>query len=119
MLTAMIEQGPTSIASRIVNLSADGALVLGAELAQGATVRLRRNGLEVSCIVKWRKNRECGLEFERPIDPQQVLRSIARPRKRAEIAPSKRPGLRCVPMSEAERTAFSRWATEGARLPGN
>jgi PilZ domain len=124
MLSAMIEQGPTSITSRIVNLSSEGALVLGAELAQGATVRLRRNGLEVSCRVKWRKKGECGLEFERPIDPQTVLRTISKPRRSQVIQarPAKRstrPGLRCVPMTEAERASFATWATEGKRLLGD
>jgi len=55
------------------------------------------------------------LKFEQGVDVATALRTIAPPR-RIEAPRSSRPGLKSVPMSEAEKAVFERWLHTGPQL---
>ena len=53
MLSATVEQGGEATPSRLANLSADGALVIGPALSERDPVLLQRNGTDVRGSVTW------------------------------------------------------------------
>lgn len=118
MLSATVEQGGEATPSRLANLSADGALVIGPALSDGTQVLLQRNGTDVRGSVTWVRDNQSGLSFERTVDVESALRTIPRPARKAQ-APTRRPGLKCVPLSEAEIATLDRWINTGARALGD
>lgn len=118
MLSATVEQGGEATPSRLANLSADGALVIGPALSDGTQVLLQRNGTDVRGSVTWVRDNQSGLSFERTVDVESALRTIPRPARKAQ-ARTRRPGLKCVPLSEAEIATLDRWINTGARALGD
>lgn len=115
MLSATVEKDGKAEPTRLANLSAEGALLVGPALKDGTPARLKRNGSDVRGSVTWSNGHESGLKFEQGFDVATALRTIAPPR-RIEAPRSSRPGLKSVPMSEAEKAVFERWLHTGPQL---
>ena len=119
MLSATLERAGEATPTRLANLSPDGALVIGAGLSDGTSVLLHRNGTEVRSSVTWTRDNQCGLKFEETVDvgfgaPDHSASPAGRRQPR-----TRRPGLKCVPLSEAERATLDRWINTGARALGD
>ena len=118
MLSAMLEQWGEATPTRLANLSPDGALVIGPELSDGTPVLLHRNGTNVRSSVTWTRGNQCGLKFDEAVDVESALRTIPSPSRKT--APrTRRPGLKCIPLSEAELATLDRWINTGARALGD
>ena len=118
MLSATLEQAGEATPTRVANLSPEGALVIGPELSDGTPVLLHRNGTEVRSSVTWARDNQCGLKFEESVDVGSALRTIPTPSRK--VAPrTRRPGLKCVPLSEAELATLDRWINTRARALGD
>jgi len=115
MLSATVEQAADRAQVRLSNLSREGATVVGPALAQYSKVMLERDGRSVPSRVIWAEGSRSGLRFEQPTELESMLPRIAR-RRPASRAQPRRPGLRCAPLSEADRLVLERWATSGAAL---
>lgn len=118
LLAAVVEMSGKAIPARIVDVSAGGTLVLGPALAPTTPVVVRRGELAVSGQVVWAEPDRSGIRFERPLDVGSMLRTIKQPRPRT-TACSRRPGLKCAPLSRAELGMLERWATAGAFALGD
>ena len=118
MLSATLERAGEATPTRPANLSPDGALVIGAGLSDGRPS---------SCIATARKcaapspgpaTTSARVKFEETVDVGSALRTIPSPSRKT--APrTRRPGLKCVPLSEAERATLDRWINTGARALGD
>lgn len=113
MLSALVEKEGAPEPMKVLNLSEGGALVLGSRLTEGTSVMLRREGTDVRGYVAWVRGEECGLRFERPVNVRSVLRTIPTPRA-AFNQRTRRPGLKAVPLSNAEISLLDTWVTRGA-----
>ena len=118
MLSATLEQSGQATPTRLANLSQDGALVIGLELSDGTDVLLQRNGTNVRSSVTWARGNQCGLKFEEAVDVGSALRTIPSP-SRKPAPRTRRPGLKCIPLTEAERATLDRWINTGARALGD
>ena len=116
MLSVTIARGGKPVKARLTNVSTDGASVVGVGLGQGRGFVLQSGRLEVPCRVQWRHDQCAGLNFEHPVHLGSIRRPIAKPRPRTNPR-SGRPGLKCVPLSSADRTMFDTWAERRARVP--
>jgi hypothetical protein len=94
LMSASLELSGTSLAVKLRNLSAEGALVEGDKLpVEGASVLFRKGDLSVAGIVAWANGRQAGIAFARELNPEQLLRHVPTPRPR--VTPTfKRPGLK-------------------------
>jgi hypothetical protein len=115
MFSATVEQSGNASPTRLANLSSEGALLVGANLSDGAPVLLQRNGTNLPGSVTWSRGNECGVKFDDFVDVSATLRTVAQPRRTRDFH-SRRPGLKCAPMSEADRAMFERWLNTGPRL---
>lgn len=115
MLSATIGQASNERPTRLANLSSDGALVVGSRLSEGTSVVLQRNGTNIPASVTWARGDECGVKFDDSLNVATALRTVPRPRT-VEPPHSRRPGLKCIPMSEADRAMFDRWLNTGPRV---
>ena len=115
MLVAGLERGRAEEKLRIANISPDGALVLGCPGPRGTVVRLRRGNVELTARVAWTGQEQSGLAFDQPTEVAAMLRPISTPRHRLPRA-SRRPGLKSVPLTEADRRFLEQWAAEGRYL---
>ena len=118
MLCAALEHSGKQGLSRIANVSSDGALVLGGALPLGMSVTLRRGSVDLPGRVAWVKGQQFGVRFDEPVEPGAMLRTIAAPRRHT-VPANRRPGIKCRPLSQAERTLLERWATEGTTTLGS
>jgi hypothetical protein len=93
LMSASLELSGTSLAVKLRNLSADGALVEGDKLpVEGASILFRKGELSMTGTVAWVKGRQAGVSFETKLDPEQLLRHVPVPRPR--VTPTfRRPGL--------------------------
>ncbi|HUG46036.1 MAG TPA: PilZ domain-containing protein [Sphingomicrobium sp.] len=92
------------------NLSKDGALVQGDSLpAQGSQIVFHRDGLSVLSLVAWSHCGFAGLHFDEPLQPEEMLRHVPRPKDRAEAPIVRRPGFSCKPLTAAERQLIEQW----------
>ena len=104
-MAARLEHAGGATAVTLRNLSADGALVEGDhELAAGTKVVFCKNRLQASGRIAWSAGRRAGIAFDRPLDPEIVLRHIAAPKPFQELV-HKRPGLRGFMSDEDRRFA--------------
>ena len=94
LMSASLELSGTALPVKLRNLSAEGALVEGDKLpVEGASLLFRKGDLGVSGTVAWVNGRQAGINFERKLNPEQLLRHIPAPRPR--VAQNfRRPGLR-------------------------
>ena len=111
MLSATVEQWSSAEGSKVLNVSAEGALVAGPELRAGASAVLRRNGIEIPGRVAWTDRDQSGIRFEKPLPVERLLRPIAPPRP-FKVPDARRPGLKSVPLTPGERLLFSDWAEQ-------
>ena len=114
LLSAKVELHGADVAVILRNLSAEGALIEGAQLPpEGATTTFRRNELAVKGRVAWVEGRYAGVSFDRQLEPDELLRHVPKPRERIEPR-FRRPGLACEPLTEAERKMIQMWAVPQA-----
>jgi hypothetical protein len=110
LLAASIERSGQVTQVKLRNLSAEGALIECDDLpVEGSQVLFRRNDLAVPSRIAWVHGRHAGIAFAVPLESQEVLRNIPKPR--ARVAPDyRRPGLACRELSPEERLLVERWA---------
>jgi len=111
LLSAKIDIDGIPVSVVLRNLSAQGALIEGTPLPrEGATTTFRRNDLKVKGRIVWVEGRYAALAFDRPLDREELLRQVPKPRNRAEPQ-VRRPGLACQPLTEADRRMIKLWLT--------
>ena len=116
LLAASLELSGGSVAVRMRNLSAEGALVEGDGLpVEGSSVVFRRQDLCVAAKVVWVREQRAGLSFDEPLTPEIVLRHIPMPRARV-LPEFKRPGF-SGQMTEAERLSAAEWMWRSGQDP--
>jgi hypothetical protein len=109
LLAASIEQSGHTFSVKLRNLSSEGALIEGEELPiEGSSVLFRRNDLSVTSRVAWVHGRHAGVAFSAPLDAQEVLRNIPKPKPRV-ILDFRRPGLACRELSSDEKRLVEQW----------
>jgi len=109
LLSAKIEVNGAEVSVILRNLSSQGALIEGKELpAEGAVTKFQRNELTVKGKIVWVEGRYAGMSFERPLEPDELLRHVPKPRQRVE-SQFRRPGLACEPLTEADRKMVQMW----------
>jgi len=103
LMSASLELSGTSLAVKLRNLSAEGALVEGDKLpVEGASILFRKGDLSVPGQVAWVKGRQAGVAFAQNLNPEQLLRHIPAPRPRV-MPDFKRPGLKGTLTAEEKR----------------
>jgi hypothetical protein len=109
LLAATIEVAGVAEPVKLRNLSPEGALIEGGRLPlEGATTFFGRNELRIKSRVAWVAGRFAGVAFARPLQKEEVLRNVPKPRPR--IQPEfRRPGLVCRPLTAEERQMVERW----------
>ena len=117
LLTASIEVAGVPHPVKLRNLSEEGALIEGDHLPlEGSTTFFERNELRVKGRVVWVLGGYDGAAFDRPLQPEEVLRSVHRP-KRLIRPEFRRPGLACRPLTSDERLMIERWMTAASVSP--
>lgn len=103
LMSASLELSGTSVAVKLRNLSAEGALVEGDRLpVEGASVLFRKGDLSMPGRVAWVNDRQAGVNFAQKLNPDQLLRHVPTPRPR--VTPEfKRTGLRATLTAEERR----------------
>jgi len=111
LLAASIEVAGAEQPIKLRNLSKEGALIEGDCLpVEGSSTLFKRNELRVNARVAWVHGRFAGIAFEHPLEKDEVLRNVPKPK--ARIQPEfRRPGLACRPLSDDERRMVERWMT--------
>jgi hypothetical protein len=111
LLAASIEVAGAPIDVKLRNLSEEGALIEGEGLPEdGTSTWFMRKDLRVKGRVVWVHGRYAGIAFDQQLNPDQVLRSIGKPKPKAE-QDFRRPGLACRPLTDYERRMLERWMT--------
>ncbi len=109
LLSAKVEYGGSELAVILRNLSSQGALIEGKQLPpEGATAMFKRNQLSVAGRIAWVEGRFAGFAFDRPLERDELLREVPRPRQRQEPQ-FRRPGLASEPLTEADRKMVQLW----------
>ena len=109
LLSAKVEVNGAEVPVILRNLSSQGALIEGRELpGEGATTKFRRNDLTINGTIVWVEGRYAGLAFERPLEPEELLQHVPKPRQRVEQQ-FRRPGRACEPLTEADRKMVQMW----------
>jgi len=109
LLAATLEEFGASRPVKLRNLSAEGALVEGAELPpEGTEVTFRRNELSCPGRVVWVNCNHAGIAFDTKLDPEQVLRHVPMPRPKVQPK-LRRPGLKNEDMTLEERILAESW----------
>ena len=111
LLAATVEVAGAQVAVKLRNLSEEGALIEGERLPlEGSNTVFGRNELRLRSRVVWVQGRYAGVAFDKPLNPEQVLRNVPKPKPRTQVD-FKRPGLACRPLSAYERRMLERWLT--------
>jgi hypothetical protein len=111
LLSAKIDIDGIPVSVLLRNLSNQGALVEGKVLPrEGAVTRFTRNELSVKGRIVWVEGRYAGLAFDQPLEREELLRHVPKPRNRSEQQ-FRRPGLACRPLTQAERKMVQLWLT--------
>ena len=109
LLSAKVEVNGAEVPVILRNLSSQGALIEGAELPkEGATTRFHRKELTIEGKIVWVEGRYAGMAFDRPLDREELLQHVPKPRQRVEHQ-FRRPGLACEPLTEADRKMVQMW----------
>lgn len=110
LLAASLEASGVEHPVKLRNLSAEGALVEAAKLPiEGTQVTFRRNELEVASRIAWVNGKHAGIAFAAPLNAQQVLRHVPKPRPRLQ-ADYRRPGLTTRQLTPEEKRLIESWA---------
>jgi hypothetical protein len=109
LLAASVEVAGTAQPVKLRNLSQEGALIEGERLPlEGSTTFFSRNDLRVKSRIVWVQGNFAGVAFNRPLQREEVLRNVPKPRQR--IHPEfRRPGLACRPLTPEERQMIQHW----------
>lgn len=111
LLSAKVDVSGAEVAVILRNLSAEGALIEGANLPrEGDATVFRRNELCVTGEIVWVEGRFAGVRFDRELNREELLRQVPRPRQKFE-AQYRRPGLACRPLTDADRRMVEMWKT--------
>lgn len=111
LLAATVEVAGAQVGVKLRNLSEEGALIEGERLPiEGSSTVFGRNELRLRSRVVWVQGRYAGVAFDKPLNPEQVLRNMPKPKPRTQVD-FKRPGLACRPLSAYERRMLERWLT--------
>lgn len=104
---------------KLRNLSADGALVEAPLLPTAESkIVFHRKDLCVRGKVAWVAGNHAGVEFNRKLDPEQVLRHVPPPRPKHQLD-FKRPGFNVREFSPEQRKLIERWMwSPGPAKPG-
>lgn len=119
LLTATIEVAGEMLPVKLRNLSADGALVEAPLLPAAETkIVFHRKDLCVRGKIAWVGGNHAGVEFNRKLDPEQVLRHVPPPRQKQQLE-FKRPGFNVRDFSPEQRRLIERWMwSPGSTKPG-
>ena len=111
LLSAKISTGGIEVPVVLRNLSTEGALIEGKDLpVEGTNTVFTRNELTVQGKIVWVEGRYAGVAFNRPLEREELLREVPRPRQRFEQK-YRRPGLASEPLTESDRRMIELWAT--------
>jgi len=121
LLTATIEVGGLTHDVKLRNLSAEGALVEGADdLPEGVAITFCRKELRTRARIAWVQGKYAGIAFDKPLEPAEVLRHI--PRRESKPMPRElftRPSVSRHNLSAGERQWIQDWmTTNGVDRPG-
>jgi hypothetical protein len=121
LLAATVEVGGAVHEVKLRNLSAEGALVDGAEgLPELAAITFCRKDLRVRARIAWVQGKCAGIAFDKPLEPAEVLRHV--PRREAKPLPAQlftRPAVSRHDLSSGERRWIQDWMTSnGVDRPG-
>ena len=119
LLAATVEVAGQPVVVKLRNLSEEGALIEGDRLPlEGSSTWFERNDLRLKSRVIWVQGRYAGVAFDQPLNRDDVLRNVPRPKPKAQLE-FKRPGLSCRPLSSYERRMLESWMTSSpAGSPG-
>src|SRR6478672_5459663 len=85
LLAASIEVDGAFVAVKLRNLSEEGALIEGDRLpTEGAQTFFRRNELGLKGRVVWVHGKYAGVAFDTPLNREEALRQIPRPKPKAQ-----------------------------------
>jgi hypothetical protein len=116
LMSATVEFDGTSANAKLRNLSKEGALVQGEGLPPiGQQVKFCKGEMCLSGHVAWRAGDRAGIAFDKPLDPESVLRHVPSPRPRM-AAEHRRPRLRGQELTPGERKVAEDWIF-GTPLP--
>ena len=122
LLIAAVECDGIRIPIRVSNLSAHGVLVIGKGLpCADARVIFRCNGLAVESWVAWTEAPHAGIQFNEPIQPEELLRS--RPVLSAAVVRDtreldfRRPGFSGNQLAPEEREMLKQWRASQSSPP--
>ena len=121
LLAASVELDGAVHDVKLRNLSKEGALVeVGEGLPEFSKITFRRKDLCVRARVAWVQGKHAGIAFDKPLEPEQVLRHI--PRREAKPLPPElfnRPAVSRHQLSPAERRWIEDWMdSSGVDRPG-
>ncbi len=109
LMAASIEAGAVTLAVKLRNLSADGALVEGGQLpAIGSTVVFRKNELNLPGRVAWVSGGRAGIAFDAKLDPDSVLRHIPATKTPPKLD-FRRPRIGAGELTSGERQIAKDW----------
>jgi hypothetical protein len=110
LMTATLELSGSALPVKLRNLSAEGALIEGANLpVEGSKVVFKRLELTVAGRIAWVSNGQAGVTFDMKLEPEAMLHHIPVPKPR--VLPNfKRPGLAAHKLSPGERQVAESWA---------
>jgi hypothetical protein len=122
LLIAVVESGGARNPIRVSNLSAHGVLVIGKALPCADTlVIFRCNGLAVESWVAWTEGPHAGIQFNEPIQPEELLRSrpvlsaaLVRDTRKLDF---RRPGFSGDQLTQEEREMLKQWRTSQSEVP--
>jgi hypothetical protein len=119
LLAATVEVAGQPIAVKLRNLSEEGALIEGDRLPlEGSSSWFERNDLRLKSRIVWVQGRYAGVAFDEPLNREDVLRNVPRPKPKAQLD-FRRPGLACRALSSYERRMLESWMTSSpAGSPG-
>ena len=116
LLTATLEASGKPYDVRLRNFSSEGALVEADDLpATGTYILFRRKDTLVGGTIAWVNGRLGGIQFERALDRDEMLRHIPAPKTTGVVNELyKRPSLVNHKLSSPEREWIKRWIAQSA-----
>lgn len=109
LMAASIEAGGTTVTVTLRNLSADGALVEGAQLPTvDSQVVFRKKELNLAGRVAWVTGGRAGIAFDTKLNPEAVLRHVPKIRPQAKLD-FRRPRIKAGDLSPGERKVAQDW----------
>lgn len=121
LMSATLESGGRSYKVRLRNFSAGGALIDADHLPeQGSFVLFRRESTMVGGHIAWVNGRLGGVQFERVLADEEMLRHIPEPKAAAVRADLyKRPSLVNHRLTKSEKEWIQRWVDEPPNSRGD